>query len=111
MRALQPMEAVLVHHWLDRRHLGDLVPQRRGIVAVEVVADSSGRLGGLHSKTCRRRSGGTWGPGRDGDGRAARPRSRPETGGRRPALDRGRVWTKGLGCGQSNPSPELGGAS
>ena len=41
VRALQPMEAVLVHHWLDRRHLGDLVDERRGIIAVEVVAEAA----------------------------------------------------------------------
>ena len=34
----QAMEPVLVHHRLDRRHLGDLVPERLGVVAVQGVA-------------------------------------------------------------------------
>src|SRR5262249_60158728 len=37
-RALQPMQAVLVHRRLDRRHLGDLVPPWLRIVAVELMA-------------------------------------------------------------------------
>jgi hypothetical protein len=32
------MEPVFVHHRRDRRDFGDLVPQRFGIIALEVVA-------------------------------------------------------------------------
>jgi hypothetical protein len=32
------MEPILVHHGADRRHLGDLMPDRLGVVAGQVVA-------------------------------------------------------------------------
>ena len=32
------MEPVLIDHRLDRRHFGDLMPDRFGVVAVQVVA-------------------------------------------------------------------------
>jgi hypothetical protein len=35
------MEPVFVHRRLDRRHLGDLVPQRLGIIALEVEATAA----------------------------------------------------------------------
>jgi hypothetical protein len=52
------MEPVVVHRRLDRRHLGDMEPQRIGIVAVEAMA-AVAAAGGLHSMKCRSRSGGT----------------------------------------------------
>src|SRR5690606_1166472 len=39
----QPVEPALVHRRLDRRDLGDLMPQRLGVLAVEVVAAAAAR--------------------------------------------------------------------
>jgi hypothetical protein len=39
------MEPVLIHHRLDRRDLGHLMPQRFGVLAVEVVTATPTRFG------------------------------------------------------------------
>ena len=95
MRALQPMEAVLVHRRLDRRHLGDLVPQRLGVVAVEIVAAATATrrlaLEDLPESFGRDQSPGVMAMAGLPAPLAARG------GGRRPALDRGRVGRRGLG--------------
>jgi hypothetical protein len=88
------MEPVIVHRRFDRRHLGDPVPQRLGIVAVEVLAAAA---------TVRRPAlddlaapfGRDQGPGVMA--MAGLPAPLPARGGGRwPSLDRGRVGRGGL---------------
>ena len=95
VRALQPMEPVLVHRRLDRRHLGDLVPQRPGIVAVEVVAAAAAgrRLALDHLPESFGRDQGSWVMAMAGLPAPLAARG----GGRWPSLDRGRVGRGGLG--------------
>jgi len=95
MRALQPMEAVLVHRRLDRRHLGDLVPERLGIDAVEVMAAAAAprrlALDDVPEPFGRDQRPAV-------TAMAGLPAPLPTRGGgRRPALDRGRVGRGGLG--------------
>ena len=44
MGAAEAVEPILVYHRLDRRHLGDLVSDRLGIIAVQLVAASAASL-------------------------------------------------------------------
>ena len=89
------MEPVLVHRRLDRRHLGDLVPQRPGIVAVEVVAAAAAgrRLALDHLPESFGRDQGSWVMAMAGLPAPLAARG----GGRWPSLDRGRVGRGGLG--------------
>jgi hypothetical protein len=89
------VEPIFVHHRLDRRHLGDLVPERAGIIAVEAVPASTARrrltLDDLPELLRRDQGPGVVAMA----GLSAPPLARG--GSRRAALDRGRVGRRGLG--------------
>jgi hypothetical protein len=89
------MEAVLVHRRLDRRHLGGLVPPWLGIVTVEMMATAAAvrrpALQDLPDPLGRDQGPGVM-------TMAGLPAPLPARGGgRRPALDRGRVGRRGPG--------------
>ena len=94
-RAHQAMEPVFVHRRLDRRHLGDLMPQRLGIVAPEVESTAAATrwpaLDDLPDSLGRDQ--GSWVMAMAGLPTPLLARG----GGRRSALDRGRVGRRGLG--------------
>ena len=75
----QAMEPVLVHHRADRRHFGDLMPERLGIVTGEGVAAPAAlrRLALDDLADCLGRDQGA---GMTSDGRAGRPASCPRGG-------------------------------
>ncbi len=94
-RAGQAMEPVLVDHRLDRRHFGDLMADRLGVVAVERLAAGPAH-GGLALEDLTELIRRDQGPGLAAmSGLAAS--LLPRGGRRRPSLDRGRVGRRRLG--------------